>query len=300
MNHSIILSGNQLNIEITAWTLCLTWLFSWLLIIGTIIVTRPLITWEALDFQSSYQLHLNVFINLNKYWENTHSSKQFEIAYLLNFKPDLRISFFIQSRFFLPRVFLFHSKSELLWKRIFLLNARCFFWNLLVIGYSKYPIKLPKNDLVEMFQSISRVQKSCLLMDDLELIDSWQMTMLMFSILNVNDERLITWSKVCSAIIIHSNTSYNSCYQIELLKVFTKLNIFGLVLADCITVTSKHGNFQYKASSNDMTLGATCGLYFITDPDKRIEIEITHLELSCEGGIISVSLSLISYQKKKN
>ena len=150
-----------------------------------------------------------------------------------------------------------------------------------------------------MFQSISRIQKSCLLMDDLELINSWQMTMLMFSILNVNDERLITWSKVCSAIIIHSNTSYNSCYQIELLKVFTKLNIFGLVLADCITVTSKHGNFQYKASSNDMTLGATCGLYFITDPDKRIEIEITHLELSCEGGIISVSLSLISYQKKK-
>ena len=207
--------------------------------------------------------------------------------------------FYSVSVFFLPRVFLFHSKSELLWKRIFLLNARCFFWNVLVIGYSKYPIKLPKNDPVEMFQSISRIQKSCLLMDDLELINSWQMTMLMFSILNVNDERLITWSKVCSAIIIHSNTSYNSCYQIELLKVFTKLNIFGLVLADCITVTSKHGNFQYKASSNDMTLGATCGLYFITDPDKRIEIEITHLELSCEGGIISVSLSLISYQKKK-
>jgi len=60
------------------------------------------------------------------------------------------------------------------------------------------------------------------------------------------------------------------------------------VIEDCITVTSKHGNFQYKASSNDMTLGATCGLYFITDPDKRIEIEITHLELSCEGGIISI------------
>jgi len=57
---------------------------------------------------------------------------------------------------------------------------------------------------------------------------------------------------------------------------------------DCITVTSKHGNFHYKAASNDMALGVTCGLYFITDPDKKIEIEITELDLSCDGGVLSV------------
>ena len=39
-----------------------------------------------------------------------------------------------------------------------------------------------------------------------------------------------------------------------------------------------------------MSLGATCGLYFITDPDKRIEIEITHLQVSCDGGVLSVRI----------
>lgn len=37
-----------------------------------------------------------------------------------------------------------------------------------------------------------------------------------------------------------------------------------------------------------MALGVTCGLYFITDPDKKIEIEITELDLSCDGGVLSV------------
>lgn len=60
------------------------------------------------------------------------------------------------------------------------------------------------------------------------------------------------------------------------------------MIEDCITVTSKHGNFHYKASADDMSLGATCGLYFITDPDKRIEIEITHLQVSCDGGVLSI------------
>jgi len=60
------------------------------------------------------------------------------------------------------------------------------------------------------------------------------------------------------------------------------------MIEDCITVTSKEGHFHYKASANDLGLGETCGLYFITDPEKQIEIEITHLEISCEGGIISI------------
>merc|ERR1712137_1465636 len=58
------------------------------------------------------------------------------------------------------------------------------------------------------------------------------------------------------------------------------------MIEDCITVTSKHGNFHYKAASNDMALGVTCGLYFITDPDKKIEI--TELDLSCDGGVLSI------------
>lgn len=58
-----------------------------------------------------------------------------------------------------------------------------------------------------------------------------------------------------------------------------------------MTVTSKDGHFYYKASPKDeVEPGTTCGLYLITDPERLIEIELIHVDVSCEnGGLISVS-----------
>lgn len=53
-------------------------------------------------------------------------------------------------------------------------------------------------------------------------------------------------------------------------------------------VTSKSGLFYYKANAVQ-DYGETCGLYLITDPGRRIEIELTHLDVSCQdGGLLSV------------
>jgi hypothetical protein len=55
-----------------------------------------------------------------------------------------------------------------------------------------------------------------------------------------------------------------------------------------MTVAYDEGLYYYKASpAEDLT--ATCGLYLFTDPDKLVEIELTHLDISCEdGGLLSV------------
>ena len=66
---------------------------------------------------------------------------------------------------------------------------------------------------------------------------------------------------------------------------------------DCMTVTSKDGHFYYKASPKDeVEPGTTCGLYLITDPERIIEIELIHVDVSCEnGGLISVNESTNVY-----
>lgn len=60
-------------------------------------------------------------------------------------------------------------------------------------------------------------------------------------------------------------------------------------------VTSKDGLFYYKSSpKEDFMPESTCGLYLITDPERQIEIEMLHMDISCEdGGLISVSLDII-------
>lgn len=56
-----------------------------------------------------------------------------------------------------------------------------------------------------------------------------------------------------------------------------------------MTVTSKDGHFYYKASPKDASVGVTCGLFLITDPERQIEIDMLHMDVSCEeGGLISV------------
>lgn len=63
-----------------------------------------------------------------------------------------------------------------------------------------------------------------------------------------------------------------------------------------MTVTSKDGHFYYKSSPKDeMTPGTTCGLFLITDPERQIEIELLHVDVSCEdGGLVSVNIHRLS------
>ncbi|XP_065580956.1 corticotropin-releasing factor-binding protein-like [Artemia franciscana] len=58
------------------------------------------------------------------------------------------------------------------------------------------------------------------------------------------------------------------------------------IIDDCIAVTSKQGHFFYKAIHPAADI---CGLYFITDPEEKIEIQIEYIDVSCRsGGVISV------------
>ncbi len=67
-----------------------------------------------------------------------------------------------------------------------------------------------------------------------------------------------------------------------------------------MTVTSKDGHFYYKASPKDeMPLGTTCGLFLITDPERQIEIELLHVDVSCEeGGLVSVNDKLVEVHQR--
>ncbi|XP_065170123.1 corticotropin-releasing factor-binding protein [Atheta coriaria] len=58
------------------------------------------------------------------------------------------------------------------------------------------------------------------------------------------------------------------------------------VIADCIHMSSEEGQYYYKAHSQQE--GNTCGVYFFTDPDKRIELHFNYLDVECDnGGLVS-------------
>ena len=99
----------------------------------------------------------------------------------------------------------------------------------------------------------------------------------------------ITWSKVR----LRNNLAFPSSCTIPggLCHIPSLFLFWWLESKDCMTVTSKDGHFYYKASPKDeMPPGTTCGLFLITDPERQIEIELLHVDVSCEdGGLVSVS-----------
>ncbi|KAK7865767.1 hypothetical protein R5R35_002095 [Gryllus longicercus] len=57
------------------------------------------------------------------------------------------------------------------------------------------------------------------------------------------------------------------------------------IIKDCITVTSEEGEFFHKAADDE---GAVCGVYFLTDPDRVIELHFDYLDVPCDkGGLVS-------------
>lgn len=61
--------------------------------------------------------------------------------------------------------------------------------------------------------------------------------------------------------------------------------------ADCIMVTSEEGQFFLKSTADDAS--TVCGVYFVTEPDQRVEVHFDYLDVPCEGsGLVSVSGSM--------
>jgi hypothetical protein len=53
-------------------------------------------------------------------------------------------------------------------------------------------------------------------------------------------------------------------------------------------VTSEEGQFFLKSTADDAS--TVCGVYFVTDPDRRVEVHFDYLDVPCEGsGLVSVS-----------
>jgi hypothetical protein len=60
--------------------------------------------------------------------------------------------------------------------------------------------------------------------------------------------------------------------------------------ADCMTVTSDEGQFFHKAADDS---AAVCGVYFITDPERTVELHFDYLDVPCDsGGLVTVSQEL--------
>ena len=54
-------------------------------------------------------------------------------------------------------------------------------------------------------------------------------------------------------------------------------------------VTSEAGYFTYNASTEDETV---CGVYFMAEPNRRVEVIFTYFDIPCEGnGLASVRIN---------
>ena len=99
--------------------------------------------------------------------------------------------------------------------------------------------------------------------------------------------------------------------KIIMLTLITDRKSFLLFscFADCMHVTSEDGEFIYKklpklvksakhAQLIDIDLAGpsmeVCGLYFVTDPDKVVEVTVKNMDVNCDtGGLMAVIYIII-------
>ncbi|XP_059478881.1 corticotropin-releasing factor-binding protein [Neocloeon triangulifer] len=57
------------------------------------------------------------------------------------------------------------------------------------------------------------------------------------------------------------------------------------VITDCMTVASEEGNYYFKGDTG----GEVCGLYLLTDPDRRVHLTLDYADIPCsQGGLVSL------------
>jgi hypothetical protein len=62
-------------------------------------------------------------------------------------------------------------------------------------------------------------------------------------------------------------------------------------VSECMTVMSEEGNYYFKGDTG----GEVCGLYLLTDPDRRVHLTLNYADIPCaQGGLISVSRRLVT------
>ena len=49
--------------------------------------------------------------------------------------------------------------------------------------------------------------------------------------------------------------------------------------------TDEEGEYFYRSGGGG---GQTCGVYFVTRPEARVEIEVEQLDVDCDGGLVVV------------
>ncbi len=59
---------------------------------------------------------------------------------------------------------------------------------------------------------------------------------------------------------------------------------------DCVQPVYDPGHYVYRSSGFDAESAETCGLYIIASPDKLVQVEFDLVDVSCQSGLIAVSL----------
>lgn len=84
-----------------------------------------------------------------------------------------------------------------------------------------------------------------------------------------------------------------------------ELSSFLFICEDCMHVTSEEGDFVFRKAPRFLgrVMGdrrhlieaeteetPVCGAYFVTDPDKVVEVTVKYLDIDCEmGALVGVS-----------
>ncbi|CAB3369546.1 Hypothetical predicted protein [Cloeon dipterum] len=57
------------------------------------------------------------------------------------------------------------------------------------------------------------------------------------------------------------------------------------IITDCMTVASEEGNYYFKGDTG----GEVCGLYLLTDPDRRVHLTLSYVDVPClQGGLVAL------------
>ena len=59
---------------------------------------------------------------------------------------------------------------------------------------------------------------------------------------------------------------------------------------DCVQPVYDPGHYVYRSSGFESEAVETCGLYIIAAPDKLVQVEFDLIDVSCQSGLIAVSL----------
>lgn len=59
------------------------------------------------------------------------------------------------------------------------------------------------------------------------------------------------------------------------------------VISECVTVSAREGEYQFRAGAGAADGGETCGFFIVGDADQIVKVEMTEIDVSCgDGGLV--------------